>query len=615
MSIDLEALIAELAKILEGYKQKGKRTIPKKDKEFIEKAVNLIKEIKKGEKTKGVVTKGEMPQNLVKVGKPTKTREFKGRTPQARDNPKEKKRPKKQRAPRDKYEDYDDDDEEEEDRRPRPRPRPRPGKNKKPDYTRDAGYEDYRQDALLRRVFDPVPYDFNQTVWSGAYGNPFPQREPRGRIVPVPPVERTYQTQGATGPPGPAPTVSVPPKPRETNAATRISEMIAGDFHTELGRGCAREIVSLWLDAKKKGKKDWINESTLADFINALVEADTLYAIREASDMVELMTIPLFRGKPTLAYKTVDRRIKAIGKAVSIYGYEAMTEPPPPPPPPPATTDSSPGNPVPVPVPHDTDSDDDDAATEASGSGRYKRGGDILPELRDERPPAVRQLINNYGDWQIDKIVISKKPIPQTLEKLANIITVGYFEKIKKRSAIEKYMHLYSVLSISQPDGRGQATVLIEKNELVGVKYQDRVIPGEQDMIVGHVPRGLTVEEYISNGEEFAWQHNLPFYIYDAVDANCQKFQEWLLKGNNLWSHTLSNFILQDVDVAIAPWLKGLLRGVTDLKAKLNIVFHGRGKDFGGLIIGPKFHQVSMGPRQPQGGNWLNTYSAFKQYI
>ncbi len=121
--------------------------------------------------------------------------------------------------------------------------------------------------------------------------------------------------------------------------------------------------------------------------------------------------------------------------------------------------------------------------------------------------------------------------------------------------------------------------ILFEKHENVVVKY-GRLggLQGKEEGLNIPLTHHITVEEYVTNGENYAKTHEqCQFYIYNAVNCNCQFFQRTLLKGNHLWKPQYEKFIVQNVAIAVPPYLERILKGVTDLKAKINIVLRGRG--------------------------------------
>jgi hypothetical protein len=171
---------------------------------------------------------------------------------------------------------------------------------------------------------------------------------------------------------------------------------------------------------------------------------------------------------------------------------------------------------------------------------------------------------------------ILSRPIPQVLEKIANILTFGNYQKAKLSKNIDKYRHLYIVMDI---DCNGtQKKILLEKNELVNVRYglKNRV-PEEKEEPVRKIQPNLTVKQFIENGEKWATDHQKQLYIYDVVTANCQRYIEWMLRGNKIYTPLIGKFILQDLENVLPTWLHFLTRKSTNLAARINILLHGRG--------------------------------------
>ncbi len=597
---EVKAILKELIKYFKSSKSNGK-SVSREEKEVVKEAANLVK-INKPKKTK----KGRQSG-------------FSGREPVAPVEPKEP----KERKPKG------------------PKPKPKPKDRKWEDYQRDVSYEEQVRDATMRSHIRPIPYDINPSQWASYSGQTpldpslFTFRRQTARDVPLPWGGIEWERERRPGQRGPR----LPPAPSEYRNYDRLEQQYMS-FETSLVKGAAYEVINLWRNANNRS---WVGIAKLEQLIEGYRLLDMLYqGDPTLVEIFPLIAVPTFKNKPSLANSVVKRRIEEIdtffsriekqeeGKlysdedespappggpssssASSLSAPLPPTFPPsslPPPPKPPSHHSSKPpsvhshhsSKPS---VGEESDEESDEESGTESGAGR-RGSGLLLPELRNERPPAVRELIDKYGTWRITKLVISKRPIPQALEKLANIITFGYFEKNKKIANVEKYMHLYSDMHIS--NGRGDRRVaLLEKNERVDVRYDNRPVPGQQDMNV-RIPYRLTVADYIRNGEDYALKHNLPLYIYDAVTANCQLFQEWMLKGNRLWRPDMAKFILQDVDVAVAPWLRKFLKGVTDLKAKLDIIFYGRGSGR---------RRKRLFNKRRGGRAWLTYYDRFKNYL
>jgi hypothetical protein len=228
-------------------------------------------------------------------------------------------------------------------------------------------------------------------------------------------------------------------------------------------------------------------------------------------------------------------------------------------------------------------------AEEMQGSGKYKKssykikyilggksyhihikGGDIL-NVANERPQIIHKTLEKYGDWIILQLKIVRTPLNIIWEKLANIATLGKFNKFKLSNNIDNYFHLFSEMVLKDPHTGHIKPLLLEKNELVDIKdvLGNSRLKNEE---VLNIPlhKRITLEQYLRNGERYAKDHNeCPFYVYDATNCNCQLFQRTLLKGNGLWKPQYERFIVQDVESAIPRWLSKFVKGTTNLAAKL----------------------------------------------
>lgn len=172
-----------------------------------------------------------------------------------------------------------------------------------------------------------------------------------------------------------------------------------------------------------------------------------------------------------------------------------------------------------------------------------------------------------------------RKPIFKSIEIAANLITLGKFNEIKKNLNYDHYFHLFSEMYCVNPstegNSGGKTLILLEKNQRVNVVYgRGGGLQGKEEGINISLNKKLTVKDYIVGGEKYGGSH---FYIYDAVNANCQIFQVDLLKGNGLWKESYKSFILQDVTNAVPSYLVKFAKGATDFAAKVDIALHGKG--------------------------------------
>ena len=231
-------------------------------------------------------------------------------------------------------------------------------------------------------------------------------------------------------------------------------------------------------------------------------------------------------------------------------------------------------------------------------TSREKFGFDL--NLRKNAPPKVRTWIETNSHKFISKITVCRKPIQSAIRNVANIITLGKFNKNLKGLNYDDIFHLYLYITI------GNITYRIEKNEVVDLKIdrpntgedcreidlrgtiveEEEVKPsfevflktGKQTKITKVVMRiRITLKEFMNNGEKYQNE----FWSYNSKGNNCQNFAESLLLGNKLippFGET-HRFIKQD-SIAIfkgnPAWLEKFGNIATDLAGLFSLIKEGR---------------------------------------
>ena len=74
-------------------------------------------------------------------------------------------------------------------------------------------------------------------------------------------------------------------------------------------------------------------------------------------------------------------------------------------------------------------------------------------------PANIQSLMDKYGNKLITSAKVCRKPIPQTLEKIADLFTLGKFNEIKKKLGYDYYYHLYVDLVLDD-----NTPITLEKN-------------------------------------------------------------------------------------------------------------------------------------------------------
>ena len=198
-------------------------------------------------------------------------------------------------------------------------------------------------------------------------------------------------------------------------------------------------------------------------------------------------------------------------------------------------------------------------------------GGLVFPHLSENRPLAIQHMLNKYGDWYITQITIAKRQLSPILEKLANIVTFGKYEKNKKEIEIDKYFHIYMILTLKNPNTDQIKNIKLEKEARVKWSDNGNIEKGSEVVeILFH--KTITLNNFINAGEEYnkKYDNKHKIYIYDAISSNCQHFIKDMLISNDLWDPTLEKFVIQDVNSAVPSYLGKIIKTGTNIAHRID---------------------------------------------
>ena len=180
----------------------------------------------------------------------------------------------------------------------------------------------------------------------------------------------------------------------------------------------------------------------------------------------------------------------------------------------------------------------------------------------------IKKLVKKYGDKKIRSIRIGRRPINNLVERAFNIISLGAWEKLRKKYYYDVLMHLFLVLTLE--DG----TVLsLEKNSIVTMSENDpRCSLKDVECIEIEYPAdSITVNELVEKpltriGKE-------KFFIYSPFEQNCQQFISDVLETFGLLTEKAKKFIYQDITEIVERlpfYVKYVAKAVTDVDATVS---------------------------------------------
>lgn len=188
---------------------------------------------------------------------------------------------------------------------------------------------------------------------------------------------------------------------------------------------------------------------------------------------------------------------------------------------------------------------------------------------RQEAPPAVRSLLNKYGDKAISSIKVVRIPINSVIQGVLKIASEGDVETQRQKLGYDDLYHLALIISA------GGHTFKLEKNESVSVSSGS--IPSDAQVMDVPLNKNILLKDFIDKAAN--GNHN--FFQY-SVQNNCQVFVSTLLSKSGLMTSELNKFINQSAESVLinSPATKKFANAITDLGSRIHILLHGRGKKF-----------------------------------
>ena len=200
----------------------------------------------------------------------------------------------------------------------------------------------------------------------------------------------------------------------------------------------------------------------------------------------------------------------------------------------------------------------------------------------NQLPPHARRLINNYGDYSIQAILVGRAPVQSAIAKIADIITLGAFSKAKERLGYDDIYHLYAIMQLTSPDNTETIYIKTQKNEVVDIKqlqqkaFTDLSDKAESVRVI-ELKAPILFKDWMDNTAKFMQDR---LYHYDPADANCQDFILSSLRANNLKvPASLKSWISQDAWSLLGnnQIINKALISITDLASMANVAIEGEG--------------------------------------
>jgi len=191
---------------------------------------------------------------------------------------------------------------------------------------------------------------------------------------------------------------------------------------------------------------------------------------------------------------------------------------------------------------------------------------------RTDYPIEQQRIIDRYGDRIIKSIKIGRTPLPSTLTKALNIVSLGAFNKLVEKSPYDDLFHLFCILTL---ENGAVIKILLEKNEAINMKVVSNYNPKNAEYVdVPRIPNGVTFNDLLNNARKV---QGSKFFKYNSASNNCQDFLIAVLKGSSMLTDSLSKFIKQDVKSIFKtlPITQKIINTLTGLGGAVDVIKKG----------------------------------------
>ena len=185
--------------------------------------------------------------------------------------------------------------------------------------------------------------------------------------------------------------------------------------------------------------------------------------------------------------------------------------------------------------------------------------------------PQVREILEKYGNNEVREIKIYRIPIASAIDRLGNLLSQNKLNEAKKASNYDNLFHLFATIRLDN-----NILLKAEKNQQIDVEQTSPEASTDYKQVN---PENITLSNLFQKGENTQGTRN--WFDYDAFTNNCQKFIYNLLKGSNLLTPDITNFVLQDISQvarAIPAVVRRLATAITTAANRAHILLKGASK-------------------------------------
>lgn len=205
-----------------------------------------------------------------------------------------------------------------------------------------------------------------------------------------------------------------------------------------------------------------------------------------------------------------------------------------------------------------------------TGKDKLHQAKAIITGNITQLSPAIKTLLNKYGDVSITSAMIQRAPVSGVLTGALSLFSGGKFGERQKERDFDELFHLSMVLTLS--NGK---KIQLEKEARINIRLKPPTKPHTETEDIKNLPTGLTLNSMLEKTK--AYIGDKKFYGYSAKDNNCQDFLVSVLKANDIGGADDLRFIKQDTQYLFKnlSGLRKLSNTLTDIGARADVFMEG----------------------------------------
>lgn len=205
-----------------------------------------------------------------------------------------------------------------------------------------------------------------------------------------------------------------------------------------------------------------------------------------------------------------------------------------------------------------------------TGKDKLHQAKAILTGNITQLSPAIKTLLNKYGDVSISSAVLKRTPVSGVMTGALSFFSGGKFGERQKERDFDELFHLFMVFTLS--NGK---KIQLEKEARINVRLEQPAKPHTEIEGIKNMPNGLTLNSILEKTKAFMGDKG--FYGYSAKDNNCQDFLSSVLRANDMGEPNDLQFIKQDTKYLFKnlSGLRKLSNTLTDIGARADVFMEG----------------------------------------